>query len=111
MTTENWHQVPWKEYYGTVFKMQEQIVMAYRRKNLKRVKELQRKLVNSKEGQFLAIRKVTTNQGSKTPGIDGTVLDTPLPHSLKGCNPFRVTSTKGRSAISPQGDYQSSSSV
>lgn len=69
--------MPWKEYYGTVFKMQEQIVMAYRSKNPKRVKELQRILVNSEEGQFLAIRKVTTNQGSKTPGMDGTVWDTP----------------------------------
>lgn len=51
--------------------------MAHRRENFKRVKELQRKLVNSKEGQFLAIRKVTTNQGSKTPGIDGAVWNTP----------------------------------
>jgi hypothetical protein len=32
MTTENWQGIPWKEYYGTVFKIQEQIVMAYRSK-------------------------------------------------------------------------------
>lgn len=33
----------------------------------------QKKLINSEEARMLAFRTVITNQGGKTPGVDGTV--------------------------------------
>jgi RNA-directed DNA polymerase len=56
-----------------VLQTQEEIVMAYQKENLKEVYRLQYKLLMSFEARALAVRKVTTNRGSKTPGVDKTL--------------------------------------
>lgn len=51
--------------------------MAYLQKDIGRVYKLQRRLVTSFDGRALAVRKVATNSGSSTPGIDKIIWDTP----------------------------------
>ncbi|GAA0796055.1 group II intron reverse transcriptase/maturase [Marinobacterium sediminicola] len=45
--------------------------------NWRKVKQLQRLLTRSTSAKALAIKRVTENRGSKTPGIDGVVWSTP----------------------------------
>lgn len=73
----NWHDIPWSLYYREVSKIQEDLVMAYRADNLHRVYQLQRKLVVSLAARSLAIRRVMTNSGSSTPGVDKQLWDSP----------------------------------
>jgi RNA-directed DNA polymerase len=46
------------------------MVVAYKHNNLEEVFRLQDKLIMSYKGRCLAVRKVTSNQGGKTPGVD-----------------------------------------
>ena len=77
MKINNWHEIPWKEAYQTVSKAQEECVMAYKKSDLSLVYKLQRKIVCSLAARALAIRRITSSQGSSTPGIDNQLWDTP----------------------------------
>lgn len=58
--------------------MQHDIVMAVREKenvHSRQVRMAQRRLVKSIEARMMAFRVVITNQGGKTPGCDGIILD------------------------------------
>jgi len=48
-----------------------------RRKASRRVRALQRLLTHSHSGKVLAVRRVTENDGRKTPGVDREIWDTP----------------------------------
>lgn len=77
MKRNNWHDIPWKEIYQTIHKDQEQCVMAYKKGDLPLVYKYQRKIVCSLAGRALAIRRITSSQGSLTPGIGNQIWDTP----------------------------------
>jgi retron-type reverse transcriptase len=49
------------------------MVVAYTYNNMDEVFRLQDKLVMSYKARCLAVRKVTSNQGGKTPGVDKIV--------------------------------------
>jgi len=66
----NWHNIPWRKVIKKVKDLQNQIVKATLNNNMSSVYKLQNQLVNSFEGRALAIRKIVTNSGTKTPGID-----------------------------------------
>jgi RNA-directed DNA polymerase len=70
-----WNNLPWDEINNKIWILQDEIVKATLMNDMKRVYKLQRKLVCSFEGRALAIRKVTTNSGSKTPGVDSIIWD------------------------------------
>lgn len=53
--------------------MQEKIVIAITNKDLKEVYKIQWNLLMSFEAQALAIRKVVTNKGGSTAGVDNIV--------------------------------------
>jgi len=57
--------------------LQDQIVKATLNNDMRTVYNLQRKLVVSFEGRALAIRKVVTNTGSKSAGIDEVIWNSP----------------------------------
>jgi hypothetical protein len=64
--------------YSQVQKMQWEIVQAtLEGKGWKRVYDLQRQLIRSFAARALAVRRVTTSEGRKTPGRDGVVWITP----------------------------------
>jgi RNA-directed DNA polymerase len=52
---------------------QNDMVVAYRKGNLTKVHEIQYKLIMSFEGRAYAVRKVTSNDGKKTPGVDNKI--------------------------------------
>jgi RNA-directed DNA polymerase len=57
--------------------LQLRIVKAWQEGRRRKAKALQRMLVRSLSGKALAVKRVTENQGKRTPGVDGTTWSTP----------------------------------
>lgn len=73
----SWHEVPWATVETAVRKTQLRIAQAAKDEDWRKVKRLQRLLVSSFYGRCLAVKRVTENQGKKTPGVDGITWGTP----------------------------------
>ena len=73
-----------------ISRLQARIVKAVQQKKWNKVRALQHLLTHSASGKLLAVRRVTENDGRKTPGVDGELWDTPQ-KKLQG-----VTSLKAR---------------
>lgn len=58
-------------------RLQARIVKATQEKRWGKVKALQRLLTRSFSGKALAVKRVTENQGKRTPGVDGEIWSTP----------------------------------
>lgn len=71
-----WSELDWKELEGTVFRLQMRIAKAEREEKRGRVKALQRLLTTSFAAKCLAVKRVTSSSGSKTPGVDGKIWRT-----------------------------------
>jgi RNA-directed DNA polymerase len=65
--------IEWNKAQRALGKLQDELVVAYRIKDEEKVKRLQHKIVKSFGARALAVRRVYTNTGSKTPGIDGVI--------------------------------------
>ena len=76
-TPQQWHDVDWRRVQRNVRGMQMRIAKACREGKWRRVKSLQRMLTRSKSARYLAVRRVTENQGSRTAGVDKQLWDTP----------------------------------
>lgn len=72
-----WHKIDWKDVNNTVAKTQEEILNAMEQKDWNKVRKLQRKLIIGFPGRAMAVRKVITNKGGRTPGSDNITLETP----------------------------------
>lgn len=72
-----WHGIRWYHAQREVRRLQARIVKATQAKKWGKVKALQRILTHSFNGKALAVRRVTENQGKKTPGVDKVIWDTP----------------------------------
>ncbi|GCE09440.1 group II intron reverse transcriptase/maturase [Dictyobacter aurantiacus] len=72
-----WHGIQWYRTERNVRRLQARIVQATQEKRWGKVKALQRLLTHSFSGKALAVRRVTENQGKKTPGVDKILWDTP----------------------------------
>jgi RNA-directed DNA polymerase len=68
-----WHAIDWQRVERNVRGMQIRIAKATREGNWRQVKALQRMLTRSLCGKFLAVRRVTENQGKRTAGVDRAV--------------------------------------
>jgi RNA-directed DNA polymerase len=73
----DWHSIDWKKVYRTVRRLQARIVKAVRAGRWGKVKALVYLLTHSFSGRALAILRVVTNSGARTPGVDGTLWNTP----------------------------------
>ncbi|CAM3380681.1 group II intron reverse transcriptase/maturase [Polaromonas hydrogenivorans] len=73
----NWHSIDWGLVMKFVGKAQMRIAQAEKEQDHRKVSRLQRSLVRSWQAKALAVRKVTTNQGKRTSGIDRELWDTP----------------------------------
>ena len=62
---------------GACDSLQIRIVKAEQGQKKRKVRALQRILVRSLGGRALAVKRVTTNRGKQTPGVDKVVWDTP----------------------------------
>jgi RNA-directed DNA polymerase len=73
----NWQAIDWRKVYRNVRRLQARIVKATREGRWGKVKALQWLLTHSLSGRCLAVRRVTENQGQRTPGVDNIIWDTP----------------------------------
>lgn len=69
----DWKQICWDRMEKNVYRLQMRIAKAVSNKQLGKAKSLQWLLVNSASAKFLAVKRVTSAKGSKTPGTDGVV--------------------------------------
>jgi len=72
-----WDAVPWSKVERQVRRLQMRIAKAFREGRCHKVKALQRLLTHSRSAKVLAVRRVTTNAGRYTPGVDGVRWTTP----------------------------------
>ena len=72
-----WEQIDWAECERQVGRLQARIVKATREGRWGKVKTLQRLLTHSFSGKALAVKRVTENQGKRTPGVDSVSWTTP----------------------------------
>ncbi len=75
--TPDWHSIPWKKVWRTVRRLQVRIVKAVAEGRWNKVKALVYLLTHSFSGRALAILRVVSNSGAKTPGVDGILWNTP----------------------------------
>ncbi len=82
---EDWHAIDWQTVNQNVRRLQARIVKATQAGRWGKVKALQRLLTHSFSGKALAVRRVTENQGKRTPGVDGATWDTPAKKATAVC--------------------------
>src|ERR687886_306145 len=76
-TTVDWYSIDWKKVHRTVRRLQARIVKAVREGKWHKVKALVYLLTHSFAARALAILRVVTNSGARTPGVDGVLWDSP----------------------------------
>jgi len=72
-----WTSINWKQVNKKVWKLQMRIAKAVGEGKWRLVKSLQWLLTHSFYGKLMAIRRVVTNKGKSTPGVDGVVWNSP----------------------------------
>src|SRR5271154_2178754 len=73
----DWHSINWNKVHRTVRRLQARIVKAVREGKWHKVKALVYLLTHSFGGRAMAILRVVSNSGAKTPGVDGVLWKTP----------------------------------
>jgi len=73
----DWNQIPWAKAHDYVRGLQTRIAKATRDQDWRRVKALKRLFVNSFSAKVLAVKRVSENDGKRTPGVDGETWTTP----------------------------------
>lgn len=74
---DEWLTIDWQAAHLSVRRLQARIVKATQEGRWGRVKALQRLLTHSYSAKVLAVKRVTENQGRKTPGVDKVTWNTP----------------------------------
>src|SRR5947209_3291577 len=72
-----WYAIDWQAIHRNVRRLQVRIAQATKESRWGKVRALQRLLTHSYSGKVLAVRRVTENDGKKTPGVDRVIWDTP----------------------------------
>ena len=72
-----WYAIDWQAIRRNVRRLQVRIAQATKVGRWGKVRALQRLLTHSYSGKVLAVRRVTENDGKKTPGVDQEIWDTP----------------------------------
>lgn len=70
---QQWKTIDWKRVNKFVNNLQSRIASAAKNGNWKTVTKLSRLLTRSFYAKLFSVRKITTNKGSRTPGIDGII--------------------------------------
>jgi len=91
----DWHAINWASVNHNVRRLQARIVKATKAGRHGKVKALQWLLTHSLSGKALAVRRVTENQGKRTPGVDGEIWKTPATKT-------RALLSLGRRGYQPQ---------
>ena len=70
---DQWNSIDWKEAQRQVRRLQVRIAKAVKENRWNRVKSIQYLLTHSFYAKLLAVKRVTSNKGRKTPGVDGVL--------------------------------------
>jgi RNA-directed DNA polymerase len=70
---KKWNSINWKEAQRQVRRLQMRIAKAVKEHRWNKVKALQHLLTHSFNAKLLAVKRVTSNKGKNTPGIDGVL--------------------------------------
>jgi len=70
---KKWSSINWKEAERQVRRLQMRIAKAVKENRWHKVKALQHLLTRSFYAKLLAVKRVTSNKGKKTPGVDGVL--------------------------------------
>jgi RNA-directed DNA polymerase len=73
--SRKWETLSWAMIEGEVRRLQARIVKAVQQSRWNKAKALQHLLTRSASGKLLAVRRVTENDGRKTPGVDSELWD------------------------------------
>ena len=84
----DWSQIDWNRAEKNVGRLQARIVKAAGEGRWGKVRCLQHLLTHSYSGKLLAVKRVTTNRGKRTPGVDGEIWTCAV-------NPASVISAEG----------------
>lgn len=95
---EDWSDIDWKQVNLTVKKLRRRIFDAKRKNNRKVLCSLQRMMLKSTSNILYCIRKISYNSGSKTPGIDREILESPKDRFRL----FQDISRNGWNGVSPK---------
>ena len=68
-----WASVDWKHARGEVRRLQVRIAKAVQEQRWGKVRALQHLVSHSFYAKLLAVKRVTSNKGRKTPGVDGVL--------------------------------------
>lgn len=66
-----WRDIEWRKAEANVYRLQMRIAKAVREQRFNKVRALQWLLTHSVEAKLLAVKRVTSSSGAKTPGVDG----------------------------------------
>ena len=73
----DWNSINWKKVGAKVKKLQMRIAKAVRERRYRLAKSLQWLLTHSFYAKLFAVRRVVTNKGRRTSGVDGEIWNTP----------------------------------
>ncbi len=90
-TWTSWKSINWKKVRHGVKSLQRRIVKAIKAKHFHKARVLFHLIVHSFYGKLLAILRVTTNKGSRTPGVDKKLWNT----ATARWKAIKVLTTKG----------------
>ena len=72
LNTVAWNEIDWRKAEKSTFKLQKRIYQASINGNTRKLRRLQKTLLNSYHAKLLAVRRISQdNQGKKTAGVDG----------------------------------------
>ena len=74
---KRWESINWKKAEAEVRRLKMRIAKAVQEGKWNKVKALQWLLTHSFSAKLLAVKKVTSNKGGHTPGVDGVTFNTP----------------------------------
>lgn len=81
MNELTWNKIDWGNSYNIVRRSQRRIFKASKLGDIRKVRQLQQRLIRSSHAKLIAVQQVTTlNKGKNTPGVEGFV---PTSSSMK----------------------------
>ena len=75
--SQRWQTIDWQQVYALVHRLQQRMAKAMQAGKTRTVKRLQWLLTHSWYAKLLAVKRVVTNKGKRTPGVDGVLWITP----------------------------------
>lgn len=72
---KDWADIDWPYHLRNVKKLRSRIFQARKDKNFRRMRSLQRLMLNSSSNILVSIRDISRNSGCKTAGVDGSTIE------------------------------------